>query len=552
MYHTEGYQGNPLLKKINVPVDWDKERVREFIKCRDDSVYFTENYVKIIHPDRGLIAFELYDWQREMHQAMTEERYCAFVVARQGGKSIAVGAWILWFILFHQNVAVGLLANKGDTAREILGRIQRAYQFLPKWLQQGVVEWRKGSFALENGSRVIAAATSSDNVRGYTFNVVYLDEVAFVENYEEFFTSVFPTIAAGKTTKIIMTSTPHGLNHFYKVVQYGKRPKDSPEYNGYYILEVPWTRIPGRDETWRQKMLEGMNNDLERFEQEFNIEFMGSSGTLIAGWKLKELAFLQPITETNDGLKQYVKPENNHHYVIVVDVSRGKGLDYSAFQIIDISIMPYNQVCTFRNNTLTPMDFAAVIQNTAILYNNAYVFVEINDIGEQVGNDLLFTFEYENILMTVNQGRMGKKLVAGFGTPKTDKGIRTTKLVKNVGCHMLKAIVEHNQFIINDYNTIEELSRFSKKGTSYEAEPNSTDDLTMCLVLFAWMTNQILFKELTNIHTLIKMREKAEEEIIEELTPFGWVEDGEEDGDPIPDTNWVWRDVPKRDFWGDR
>ena len=548
----DSYMGNPLLKRIATPVDWDAERIREFIKCRDDSVYFTEKYVKIIHVDHGLINFNLYDWQKTMHQAMTNERYSAFVVARQGGKSIAVGAWILWFILFHKDVTVGLLANKGDTAREILGRVQRSYQYLPKWLQQGVIEWRKGQFALENGSRVIAAATSSDNVRGYTFNVIYLDEVAFVENYEEFFTSVFPTISSGQSSKVIMTSTPHGLNHFYKVVEYGKRPKDSPEYNGYYILEVPWNKIPGRDEAWKQKMLEGMNNDIERFEQEFNIEFMGSSGTLIAGWKLKELAFLQPISETKDGLKQYVKPQNNHHYVIVADVSRGKGLDYSAFQVIDISNMPYNQVCTFRSNQITPMDFAGFIMNTAKMYNNAHVFVEINDIGEQVGNDLLFTFEYDNVLMTVNQGRMGKKLVAGFGTPKTDKGVRTTKLVKNVGCHMLKVLVEQNQLIINDYETIEELSRFSKKGTGYEAETGSTDDLTMCLVLFAWMTNQVLFKELTNIHTLIKLREKAEEEIIEDLSVFGWVETGDDDRDPIPDTNWVWLNTVEEDFWGER
>ena len=546
-----GYLGNPLLKRSGTKIDWTADQIQEITKCIKDPVYFTENYIKIVHVDRGLINFELYDWQKEMIWAMQNERFCAFVVARQGGKSICVAAFLLWYILFHRRKNVGLLANKGDTAREILGRIQGIYQHLPRWIQQGVVEWNKGSFVLENDSRIIAAATSSDAVRGYSFNIVYLDEVAHVENYEEFFTSVFPTIGSGKTTKVIQTSTPYGLNHFYKTIEFGKRPKTDLEYNGYYIIEVPWNKVPGRDEAWKQKMLEGMNFDYEKFEQEQNIQFMGSSGTLIAGWKLKELVVRIPISENKDGLKQYMKQEDGHRYVIVSDVSRGKGLDFSAFQVIDITVMPYNQVCTFRNNLLTPMDFASIIQATARLYNNAYVLVEINDIGEQVGNDLLFTFEYENILMTINQGRIGKKLVAGFGTPKTDKGVRTTKLVKNVGCSMLKLLVEQNQLILNDHNTIEELSRFSKKGTSYEAEPGSTDDLTMCLVLFAWMTNQMLFKELSNIHTLVKLRELDEEQILEEMVPFGFKEDGLEEDEPIIEKNWVWKTVqPTNNFPG--
>jgi len=544
-----GYLGNQLLKRINTQMDWTAEQIQEYVKCKADPVYFTEKWVQIIHVDRGLVNFKLFDWQKEMMYAMQNERFCAFVVARQGGKSIAVGAFLLWYILFHKDKSVGLLANKGDTAREILGRIQASYQHLPKWIQHGVMEWNKGSFVLENGSRIIAAATSSDAVRGYSFNIVYLDEVAHVDNYEEFFTSVFPTIGSGQTTKIIQTSTPYGLNHFYKTIEYGKRPKDSKEYNGYYVIEVPWNKIPGRDEAWKQKMLEGMNFDYEKFEQEQNIQFMGSSGTLIAGWKLKELLFRTPISESKDGMHQYIKPIDKHTYVIVADTSEGKGQNFSAFQCIDITTMPYQQACTFRNNLITPMDFASIIHSTAILYNRAYVLPEVTTLGEQVGNDLLFTFDYENLLMTMNQGRMGKKLVAGFGTVKNDKGVRTTKLVKNVGCAMLKLLVEQNQLIINDHDTIEELSRFSKKGTSYEAEPGSTDDLTMCLVLFGWMTNQVLFKELTNIHTLIKLREIDEDQILQDMISFGWVVDGLEEDEPILEKNWLWKTVEPIDYF---
>jgi len=542
MSKLEGYKGNPLLKKINQPVEWTSERVIEFEKCMNDPTYFTENYVKIIHIDRGLVPFNLYPWQKEMYKIMSERRRSAFCVARQGGKSVAVAAWLLWFILFHKDVAVGLLANKGDTAREILSRVQRAFYHLPRWLQQGVVEWNKGSIILENDSKLIAAATSSDNVRGFSFNVVYLDETALIENFDEFFASVLPTISSGTKSKIIMTSTPIGLNHFYNIMEYSKRPHDDPEWNGYYTMEVPWNKIPGRDEHWKKEMLQALNYDYEKFEQEFNIQFLGSSGTLIAGWKLKEMVIKKPIKWNTDGFSQYEEPQKEHTYAVIADVSRGKGLDYSALQVIDISAMPYKQVATFRNNLLTPGDFTAVVHRMATQYNNAYVLVEVNDIGEQVGYGLMMDFEYENVLLTESGGAAGKRLTAGFGSNKSDKGVRTTKLVKSQGCSMMKYLIEEDQLIVNDEATIEELRRFSKKGNSYEAELGSTDDLTMCLVLFGWMTNQNLFKELTNIHTINKLREKSAAQIEEDMLPVGWSTDGSEE-DYIVDEKDVWKPV---------
>ena len=376
MTELENYQGNPNLKKANQAIEWDANTVKEFIRCSQDPVYFAETYMKIVSLDEGLVNFKLRDYQRDMIRSMKDNRYCAYNLSRQSGKSITVCAFLLWYVIFNESKEVAILANKGDTAREILGRIQLAYQYLPKWLQQGTTVWNKGSFELENGCKIIAAATTSDNVRGHSISICYLDECAFIDNYDEFFASVFPTISSGSETKIIMTSTPKGLNHFYKTVKLGKEGK-----NGYHVIEVPWHRVPGRDDNWKKKTLEALNGDEEKFDQEFNIQFLGSSGTLISSWKLQELLEQKPIMKNEDGLRQYKSPIKDRKYAVIVDVARGKGLDYSAFSVIDITSMPYDQVCTFRSNGILVADYADFVYQTARLYNQAYVLVEINDIG---------------------------------------------------------------------------------------------------------------------------------------------------------------------------
>ena len=515
----KSYLGNPNLKRRGVSVNWTPELVTEWLKCKDDVVYFVSTYMKIINVNDGLVSFVPYPYQRDMLATMKDERYTVIATARQAGKSTTTCGFILWYILFHEDKTVALLANKGETAREILGRIQLAYQHLPKWLQQGVVEWNKGSFVLENNSRVMASATSSNNIRGFTINLLFIDEAAFIENWDEFFTSVYPTISSGSETKIVLVSTPNGLNHFYKIWELAQENK-----NGYKPVFVHWSAVPGRDDKWKNETLAAMNFDTEKFAQEYEVEFQGSSGTLIAGWKLKQLRYMNPIVQ-RDGLNQYYPPIPNHNYVCIADVSRGKGLDYSAFHVIDVTTMPYQQSCTFRNNMITPMDYAEVLSRVARSYNNASVLVEINDIGEQVSTILHQDLEYDNVLFTENAGMKGKRITSGFGS-NVDKGIRTTKTVKNTGCSLLKLLVEQDQLIVNDFNTIGELSTFSKKGTSYEAEPGNHDDLTMGLVLFAWLSNQPYFKEYTNINTLAMLREKSEEEIEADLLPFGIVDDG--------------------------
>lgn len=517
-----GYNGNINLKRARQSIEWTPELVQEYVKCSKDPVYFTETYMKIINIDRGLVAFKLYPYQKEMIRSMADNRFNVIATARQAGKSTVTCAFVLWYIIFHAEKTVALLANKGETAREILGRIQLAYQHLPTWLQQGVKEWNKGSMELENESRVIAAATSSDAIRGYSINLLFIDEAAFIEHWDSFFTSVYPTISSGKESKIVLVSTPNGLNHFYKIWVNAVEGR-----NGYSFTKVMWQDVPGRDEKWQKDTLAAMNFDMEKFEQEYCVEFLGSSGTLIAGWKLKELVHQTPIT-AREGLTVYSQPIPGHLYIIICDVSRGKGLDYSAFHVIDVTQMPYNQAAVYRNNMITPLDYAEVIHRVAKAYNSAPVLVEINDLGEQVGASLHYDFEYENVLSTENAGRGGKKVSTGFGS-KVDMGVRTTVSVKANGCSMLKLLIEQNQLMVNDFHTIEELARFSRKGKSYEAEDGAHDDLVMGLVLFSWLSEQQYFKDYTNINTLMKLRDKTDDEIMIDLSPFGFVDNGMDD-----------------------
>lgn len=521
----KGYNGNPLLKKARKQIAWTPEMLQEFLKCANDPIYFAEKYIQIVHVDRGLIPIRLYDYQKDIIEKITNHRRVTVVTSRQAGKTTTAAAIILHYILFNDHKTVALLANKGDAAREILDRIKLSYESLPDWLQQGVVEWNKGSIELENGCKVIAAATSSSAIRGKSISLLYIDEAAFVEGWDEFFASVFPTISSGETTKILFTSTPNGLNHFYKTCN-GAREGT----NGYQFVEVPWQKVPGRGQEWYKETIAAMDFDLEKFAQEFECAFLGSSGTLISGATLKTLVAKTPIS-SKDGLTKYFDPEPGHQYVITVDVSRGKGLDYSAFQVIDVTKMPYNQVCVYKNNMVTPVDYCEVINRASKAYNSATILVEINDVGQQVADTLYMDYECDNLIHTENAGARGKRISAGFGKG-SDRGIRTTKTTKSLGCSMLKLLVEQQQLVINDHSTIYELSRFSRKGSSYEAEPGANDDLVMGLVLFAWMTDQQYFKDLTDINTLMKLRDKSQEQMNDDMLYF-FKDDGHPDDDVL-------------------
>ena len=512
---ARGYNGNVNLKRKGTPIEFSNDMISEYLKCAADPIYFAEKYIQIVHVDHGLIPIKMYDYQKEIALAITNSRRVTVNTSRQAGKTTTAVAIILHYVLFNDYKTVALLANKGDAAREILDRIKIAYEAMPKWLQQGVIEWNKGSVEFENGCKIIAGATSSSAIRGKSISFLYIDETAFVENWDEFFASVFPTISSGNTTKILFTSTPNGLNHFYKTCEGARENR-----NGYIYIEVPWQRVPGRDDKWKKETLEGMDFDMQKFSQEFECNFLGSSGTLIEGSKLKNLVSRNPVGQTQF-MKVYEQPEKDHVYACIVDVSRGKGLDYSAFHIIDVTSMPYKQACIYRDNTITPIDYAEIIYRTIKRYNDAYTLIEVNDIGEQVAEVLHYEFEVETLMFTESAGRSGKRISTGF-SKNSDKGVRTTKSVKSVGCNMLKMLIEQDQLIINDFQTINELSTFSRRGVSYEAESGCHDDLVMGLVLFAWMTDQLFFREITDINTLDKLRSRNEEELMESLLPIGF------------------------------
>ena len=523
----KGYLGNVNLKRKGTPVEWTSEMIQEYVKCAKDPIYFSEQYIQIVHVDHGLIPIKLYDYQKEIIKQISEHRRMAVNTSRQAGKTTTAVAVILHYVLFNEHKTVALLANKGDAAREILDRIKIAYEALPKWMQQGVIEWNKGSVEFENGCKIIAGATSSSAIRGKSISFLYIDETAFVENWDEFFASVFPTISSGNTTKILFTSTPNGLNHFYKTCEGAREGK-----NGYQFLEVMWYDVPGRDDKWKEETLQAMDYDYQKFAQEFECEFLGSSGTLIDGSKLKQLVYREPIFDRN-GLVQYAQPEPDRTYVLLADVSRGKGLDYSAFHVVDVTQMPYKQVCVFRDNMITPIDYAETIYKVLKTYNDAYTLVEVNDIGEQVSDILYYEFEVENLLYTESAGRSGKRISGGFGKA-ADRGIRTTKSVKAIGCNMLKLLVEQDQLILNDFETIKELSTFSRKGVSYEAESGCHDDLVMGLVLFSWLTDQAFFKDITDINTMLKLKEHNQDHLEDQLLPIGFNSDDIHHDEPLP------------------
>jgi hypothetical protein len=515
---SKGYRGG-LVKKAKTQINWTPELLEEFIKCQKDPVYFGEKYMKIrtTDPDETgsrIRIIDLYDYQKDIIRAMQHDSSIVAECARQSGKTTAVTVYVLWYIIFHEAVEVAILANKGSTAREILSRIKMAYEDLPDWLQQGVEDWNKEYIALENKSKIVAAATSADNIRGRAQNLVFIDEAAWVDNWDEFFTSVYPTLSSGKTTKLMLVSTVNGMNHFHQITTLARQKK-----NNYTLISVGWQDVPGRDEEWKQKTLAAMNFDYEKFAQEYENRYLGSSGTLIKGSKLQEMVSSIPIS-AEDKLKIYQYPEEGRTYSLIADVSQGKGLDHSAVSVVDITEMPYQQVATFYDNECSPMDFAEKMNTLGRRYNNAYVLIEINDIGSTVAHILHDTFEYPNMLVSADMGRAGK-VISQSGSSRNDLGLKTTAKTKRKGCALLKLLIEQDQLLIQDQNTLHELSTFIRKGKSYEAEKGKNDDLVMTLVLFAYFSEQEFFKQITEISTFEEIRDETSDEIETSMAILG-------------------------------
>jgi hypothetical protein len=528
------YLGNPLLKSAHVPQDWSEEQVGEYIRCQQNPLHFVSEHIKIVSLDEGLINFDVRDYQKDMIDRFHNERFVICKMARQSGKSTTILAYLLHYILFNENVSVAILANKKTTAMELLGRLQLAYEHLPKWLQQGILIWNKGNIELENGSKILASSTSGSAIRGGSFNIIFLDEFAFVPHNisEEFFSSVYPTISSGKTTKVFIVSTPNGMNMFYKLWTDAEEKQ-----NDYSPISVHWSQVPDRDEAWKEKTIR--NTSERQFQQEFECSFLGSSNTLISTEKLLAMPFKTPVYQ-NGGLDVYQEPVIGHTYVIVCDVARGVGLDYSAFSLFDVTKQPYRQVAKYRKNDISPMLYPNVIFTTAQKYNEAFVLVEVNDIGQQVADILYHDMEYENMMMVTMHGRNGQQIGGGF-SKNVSMGIRTTKQVKRIGCATLKDLIERNNLIIEDFDTISELTTFIGKSTSFEADDGAHDDLVMCCVLFSWLVQQRYFRELTNQDIREKMFSEQMRMIEEEMVPFGFIEDGNDpDEHSIPGDDNVW------------
>ena len=545
MATLDQYLGNPNLKKAHTKSRFTKKQVDEVMKCLENPKYFIEHYLKIVTIDKGLIPFEMYDFQRKMVDTFHDNRFTICKLPRQSGKSTIIVSYLLHYVLFNDNVNVAILANKSSTARDLLGRLQLAYEYLPKWMQQGVLNWNKGSLELENGSRIVAASTSSSAVRGSTFNIIFLDEFAYVPNNiaEEFFSSVYPTISSGKSSKVMIVSTPHGMNMFYKMWMDAVNKKST-----FVPVEVHWSEVPGRDEAWKEQTIK--NTSESQFQTEFECEFLGSVDTLINAQKLKTMAVIDP-KRSPGGLDVYELPIKDHTYIITVDVARGVQNDYSAFVVIDSTKAPYKIVAKYRNNDIKPIVFPNILKKVADHYNKAYVLIEINDLGQQVADAMQFELEYDNMMMVTQRGRAGQVLGGGFSGRGNQLGVRMTKGTKKIGTSNLKSLIEGDKLIINDFDIISELSTFISKGKSFEAETGSHDDLVMCLVIFSWLANQRYFKELTNIDVRGQMFTDQKNAIEADMAPFGFIDNGLDDPEGLDngyfdDAGELWQPVTYR------
>lgn len=532
---NEGYMGNPNLLRAGEVHSYTQKEIEEFKNCVGDPVYFTVNYVKIVTLDHGVQPFKMWDFQKDMMMNFQNNRFTICKLPRQMGKSTTSVAYMLHYILFNPDVHVAILANKASISREILGKLQLAYEKLPKFLQQGIKSWNKGSIELGNGSRILAESTSASSVRGYAFNLVFLDEFAHVENNlaEEFFESTFPTISSGTKSKVIIVSTPKGMNHFYA------RWKDAEKGKSDYVpISYHWSTRPGRDQAWRDSMVR--NTSEEQFAQEFECEFLGSAGTLISATKLKTLVWEDPVHEEED-LKVYEHAKEGHDYVMTVDPSEGLQKDFSVINVFDVTTLPYKQVAVWRSHRVSPFLVPGIIKLIGEKFNNAHALVETNSVGLQVATDLYKDLEYENVIKIGSKSFKGQFISSGYGKKtQIQYGLKMSPQTKRIGCTNLKSLIENDKLVLRDKTTIQELYSFIATHNTWAAETGKHDDCVMSCVMLGWMTNQAVFKQMFNSDIRHQLEQDKELQTQKERLPFAIVNDGIDD--PFDD---------KRDSKGD-
>lgn len=519
-----GYNGNPKLRRAYVQIAMSQHELDEYAKCYKDPIYFIKTYMKIVVLGKGIQPFLLYDFQEDMIRKFMDNRFVICKIPRQSGKTITTIGFLLWNILFNENYNIAVLAHKGLAANGILARLKLAYENLPPWLQSGIVEWNKGNIELENGSKIAAFATSADGLRSGSYDIILLDEFAFVPDNiaEEFYTSTYPVISAGDKTKIIIISTPKGMNHFYRSWIKAEQKKSE-----YVPIAVHWSAVPGRDEAWKNMTI--ANTSEEQFNQEYNTEFLGSSNTLLNSVTIQQLflGILDPILKDGD-MDIYEQPKENHVYCMTVDVAEGLGLDYSTFAVIDVTSIPYKVVAKYRSNKIQPFLYPTIILQAARKYNDAFVLVEINSIGLQVSDILHYELAYENLIKIEMKGKQGQQHTPGF-KKKIAFGLKTSKQTKAIGCANLKTLIESNKLQLWDEDTIKEFTTFSVDKQTFKAEEGSNDDLVMALVHFGWLSSQKYFKE--NIQNDIRrtLQEEQLKIMDQDIVPFGIIDNGIDD-----------------------
>lgn len=473
------YLGKPNLKRAYVKTSYTKEMMQEWLKCRNDILYFARNYCVITHIDFGTIRINLYDYQEELLELLANNRLSVANQSRQQAKTTTTQIFLAHYLIFNEDKNAGVLAHKHQMSVEVLDRTKQIIEFLPEFLQPGIVEWNKGSIELDNRCKLTAYAASPDATRGNQFSLIYMDECGFIENFSEVWKQVLPTISSGRRQKLIITQTPNGLNHFYDIVDKAKRGK-----NDFALMEVLWYDVTPRLYDNNGKFDDGLQfvkqqisqQQVEAYLQEFCCRFLGAANTLINGFTLSKLEWIDKIQE--DFIK-YKEPEKDHKYIMAVDCAEGRDLDYSVAQIIDVTKMPFEQVAIYRQNKVQPLLLPQILMTKAMEYNNAWVYIELNSVGYQVAKDLYIDLEYENVI--VDQSK--------------DLGMKQTKRTKALGCQMLKDLIEKRKLILYDKETILELRDFVQKGQSYEARIDAHDDTVMALVVFQYLATQDRFND---------------------------------------------------------
>ena len=517
---NEGYLGNNLIKRAGVETKYTKDEIEEYQKCSQDPTHFIEKYTQIISLDEGLVPFNLRGYQENLINHFNDNRFSVVLAARQSGKSITSCAYLLWYLLFTPEVTVAILANKGAIAREMVSRIVTMLETVPFFLQPGVKILNKGNIEFGNDSKLVAAATSSSSIRGMSINMLYLDEFAFVEDAETFYTATYPVITSGKDSKVIITSTANGVgNMFHKI--YESAVHGNSEYKSFLIN---WFDVPGRDEEWKKMTI--ANTSEAQFEQEYGNSFLGTGNTLINADTLLGLRAIDPDWH-KDNVNVYERPKYGHTYITTVDVSQGRGIDYSTFSIFDVTAKPFKQVCTFRDNMISPMLFPDLINKYCRPYNESLVIIENNAEGSMVATQLHYDIEYPNVFV---QGM----------TKSTDIGITMSRKIKRVGCSTLKELLEENRLTVVDRYTITELMTYVNKGSSFEADRGYHDDMVMNCVLFSWFVTTDFFTNLTD--TAVKDLLYAEQQklIEDDMLPAGVFGEQRDDDTFVDSTGTRW------------